>query len=144
MAKDFIEYAHQKADAFHDCCSAPPERERYEVDEGEGDDGMRGSVEAILPLLGDAYLKVYEAVEIIDGSYAHRDVYSYALIVEGQHEHGWERDPINHPEMPVHEHAGDERTRISSDPVTFDEVLDQAWDRLSSREIAPWKDEDEE
>lgn len=65
--------------------------------------------------------------------------YSYALVVDGVHEHGWERDPT-HPEMPIHEHDGGSRTRLPGERVTFAEAVELAWERLSSRELAPWTD----
>lgn len=43
-------------------------------------------------------------------------------------------------EVPVHEHDGDNRTRLPGERVTFAEAVELAWERLSSRELAPWTD----
>lgn len=134
---DVWTYFHQKEAEFRDRCGYVPEDASYEEDEGS--EGQSGAVRARLWLQDDAYLDVYEAVEVVDGSHIHRTTYSYALVVDGVHEHGWERDPT-HPEMPIHEHDGDGRTRLPGERVTFAEAVELAWERLSSRELAPWTD----
>ena len=113
--------------------------EQYE--EEPGSEGKRGTVYALLVLTEDAYLKVFERVEVHQSG-AHREVYSYALIVEGAHYKSWERDPT-HPDEPVHEHDGKERARTPSERISFKEALEQAWEILADRELAPWETEED-
>jgi hypothetical protein len=136
MARDFTEYALQKEQEFRETCSEPPLREEYSEEAGSG--GTRGFVYANLPLSSDAYLKVYEKVVARSGGF-HREVYCYALIIEGAHAEGWERDPT-HPDEPVHAHEGDrnERTRKPFRVVSYQEALEMAWEIVTERERAPW------
>lgn len=136
---DVWTYFLQKEAEFKDRCGAAPEDATYEEELGSG--GMRGKVFAKLILTDDAYLQVYESVVVRQGS-IHREVYSYALIVDGAHAHGWERDPL-HTDAVVHEHAGADRMRQASEPLSFKAVVEAAWEILTERELAPWEDEDE-
>lgn len=122
---------------IRDRCGYLPDDAIFE--ENKGTKGSKGTLRARIWLQDDAYFDLYEVVEIIDESHAHRTIYSYTLIVEGMYEHGWERD-LNHPEMPLHEHDGEGRRRIPSGRVTLAEAVELAWERLSSRELAPWTD----
>ncbi|HVX33854.1 MAG TPA: hypothetical protein VHA80_12000 [Solirubrobacterales bacterium] len=127
-------YFHQKEAEFRERCGHVPDGAVFEADDP---DGQSGALRARFWLENDVYLDVYEGVEIVDGSYVHRRAYSYALIIDGVHEHSWERDPT-HPEMPLHEHHGPERKRFPSDRISFAEAIEQVWELLSSRELAPW------
>jgi hypothetical protein len=128
-------YFNQKETEFRDRCGHVPDEAVFEAD---APDGASGSLRARFWLADDAYLDVYEGIEIIDASHIHRRAYSYVLIIDGVHEHSWERDPT-HPEMPIHEHHGPNRERIPSSRISFADAVEQVWDRLSSRELAPWK-----
>jgi len=100
-------------------------------------DGAAGRVQAFLGLTEDAYMKVHERVVIRDGV-VHREVYSYALVIDEAFVHGWERDPQNHPECPVHEHGPEpRRERRATDPISLPKALERAWDELSLRAEAP-------
>jgi hypothetical protein len=136
---DIWTYFHQKEAEFRERCGRVPDDAAFEEDEGS--EGTSGSVRARIWLADDAYLDVYESVVVVDGNHIHREVYSYALIVNGVHEHGWERDPT-HAEMPLHEHDGRKRTPEASGRISFADALELAWERLSSRAIAPWNDDD--
>lgn len=136
---DIWDYFHQKEAEFKDRCSCPPTDAKYEEDEGS--DGTRGIVRARIWMEDDAYLDVYEAVQVVDGRHIHREVYCYALVVDGVHEHSWERDP-SHPEMPVHEHDGERRRREAAERISFARAHELAWERLTSRAIAPWDEDD--
>jgi hypothetical protein len=134
-AVDIVTCFQQKEAEIRDRCGFVPDDATFEEDDGSG--GKSGAIRARIWLADDAYFDFYEAIEIVDGSHAHRRVYSYALIVDGIHEYGWNRDPI-HPEDPVHEHDGEARDRVPGERITFAEALEIAWERLSSRELAPW------
>jgi len=134
-AVDIATRLQQKEAEIRDRCAYVPDDATFEEDEGS--EGTSGAIRARIWLTRDAYFDVYEAIDIIDESHAHRRVYSYALIVDGVHEYGWNRDAV-HPEEPVHEHDGNERERVAGDRITFAEALEEAWERLTSREIAPW------
>lgn len=135
MAKDFTEYAEQKANEFRETCSSPPLHEEYR--EEAGSEGERGEVFARLPLAKDAYLHVHEKVVSREGGF-HREVYCYALIVEDAHAESWERDPT-HPDEPVHGHAGGGRTRKPAEVLSYRQALEKAWDIVTWRELAPWE-----
>jgi hypothetical protein len=107
-----------------------PERERYDADPNS--DGTEGLVEVILPLTNNAYLKVYELVEVVDRRYIRRFQYAYVLIIDRAHAHSWELDPT-HYEMPVHEHVGPLRVRREAQPVSFKQALLVCWKLVSSR-----------
>jgi len=132
---DIWDYFDRKQREFA-AASAYPDRPPL-FEEEPGSDGTVGRVLAFLGLTEDAYMKVYERVVIRDGV-PHREVYSYSLIVEESFLHGWERDPRNHPECPVHEHGPEpQRERRATEPVTLPQALEQSWDELSLRAEAP-------
>lgn len=134
---DVWTYFQQKETEFRDRCGAVPDDAVFE--EEPGSNGQRGKLFAQLLLGEDAYLQVYESAVVRNGA-IHREVYSYALIVDGAHAHGWERDPL-HTDAVVHEHTGSERVRQPSEPVSFKAVVEAAWDILTERELAPWEEE---
>lgn len=134
MAKDFTEYAMQKADEIRETCSEAPFREEYR--EEAGSNGKRGEILVQIPLGDEVYLHVHEKVVKKLGGF-HREVYCYALIVEGAHSDSWERDPT-HPDEPIHGHEGDGRTRKVCEVVSFKEALEKAWEIVTARELAPW------
>lgn len=101
-------------------------------------DGKRGRVLGYLVFPEqDAYMRVFERV-VVRGNSVHRDRYSYALIIDGVHEYGWERDPSHDPA--VHEHEGSGRTRKASEPCPLKRALKIAWERLSERAEMPSDD----
>ncbi|HWO47586.1 MAG TPA: hypothetical protein VNM41_05945 [Solirubrobacterales bacterium] len=137
-AVDIATCLQQKELEIRDRCGYVPDDATFEEDEGS--EGKSGAIRARIWMTNDAYFDIYEAIEIVDESHAHRRVYSYALIVDFVHEYGWNRDPI-HPEDPVHEHDGDDRERVPAGRITLSEAWEGAWERLTSRELAPWTDD---
>jgi hypothetical protein len=98
--------------------------------------GKRGIVFGALqfPEPDDAVMHVYERV-VVRGNSVHRDRYSYAFVIGGVHEYGWERHKGHPPE--VHEHQGSGREKVASDPVSLKRALTLAWEMISRRAELP-------
>jgi hypothetical protein len=127
-ATDVWEYFQQKETEIRERCGYVPDDAVFEQDAGP--DGQSGVLRVRIWLADDAYLDVYEAVEIIDGSHVHRRACAYALIIDGIHEHGWERDPT-HPEMPLH----DTTERIGKGSPAIESRLPRRWRKPGSGSI---------
>jgi hypothetical protein len=107
-----------------------------------GSDGKRGRVRATFRLAPEAYVEVYERVLVVDGRYTTREAYSYALVIDGAHVRGWERDPA-HDDSPVHEHYGSERQRERhTEPVPLKQALAICWEEVSMHAEAPLEGSD--
>lgn len=136
---DVFEYFLQKEREFAELGLSPAPTSRSETmfAAEEGTDDRRGFVWVKLALDDDAYIQVYEHVAV-ENDHVTRLTYAYALIVDGASVEQWHRDPENHPESPVHEHTGPERTRVpDTEPVTLKEVVERAWAEISLRAEAP-------
>ena len=136
---DIWTYMLQKEREFKEN-SVEPDRPLDEMFRAAPDspDGKRGRVLGNLAFAEqDAYLRVLERV-VVRGNSVHRDRYSYALIIAGLHEYGWERDRTHDPA--VHEHEGSGRTRKPSEAISLKKVLAIAWDRLSAQAEMPSDD----
>jgi hypothetical protein len=105
-----------------------PERERYAATDASR--GAEGRLHVVLRLAENAYLRVYEQIEVIDRRYPRRVAYAYVLVIDGAHAHSWEFDP-SHDAMPVHEHVGPLRLRRKAAPITLEQVLRESWELLS-------------
>jgi hypothetical protein len=139
---DIWEYFLQKEREFSDAGGVPeePPSEIFRADPGSDD--ARGRVRATLRLAGaaDAYVEVYERVLVVDSRYTTREVYSYALVIDGTHVRGWERDPA-HDDSPVHEHYGSERKRERhTQPISLKRALEICWEEVSLHAEAPLED----
>ncbi len=89
----------------------------------------------------EGLLEVWELLEEDASGRVHRLQYSYQLMFRDQLLFRYDRDPDNHPEMPEHKHLPPER-RIASGPVTFREVLDEAYAVVAEREAAAAEEEE--
>ena len=78
----------------------------------------------------DGLLEVWELLEEVANGQVHRLQYSYQLMVRDQFFFRYDRDPANHPDMPEHKHLPPQR-RIASGPVTFRDVLEEAYSNLA-------------
>ncbi|MCC6224154.1 MAG: hypothetical protein IT201_11775 [Thermoleophilia bacterium] len=74
----------------------------------------------------EGVLEVWELLEEHADGAVHRVQYSYQLMVRDRFLFRYDRDPDNHPEMPEHKHLPPDR-RVASGPVTFREVLGEAY-----------------
>jgi Family of unknown function (DUF6516) len=90
-------------------------------------DGQGGLIDAILHLDENAFIHVFERVELVDGR-PHRLRYSYYLIVDGAERRGYDRDPTHEPAE--HRH-GEGHEMEPWEAVSFDEVAEEFWDILS-------------
>lgn len=132
---DIFDYFMQKEREFADAGAIPdgPLEKVFRADESSD---QRGMVFAKLGLTEDAYLAVYERV-IVRGKFITREAYSYALIIDGDHVLGWERDPT-HKDSPVHEHDGTARKRKrGTKPIALKRALEISWAEVSLRAEAP-------
>ena len=84
-------------------------------------------------------MEVYERVLVVN-THVTREVYSYALVIDGAHVRGWERDPV-HTDSPVHEHHGSERQRERhTQPISLKRALEICWEEVSLYAEAPLGD----
>jgi hypothetical protein len=100
--------------------------------EEEGSDGRRGRVFGNLILMGEpfqAYLRVSERVTVV-GQNIRRLDYAYFLIADDDEIWGYERDPSHRPAE--HGHIAGHK-RVEADRVTFDQVVELAWDYVTER-----------
>jgi hypothetical protein len=98
-------------------------------------DGRVGRVEGNITLRADpgldAYLKVFERIELRDDRFEIVK-YSYYLIANETERWGRDYDPSKHPEQPIHGHVGEDHVRVPSERITLRDALDLAWDEVSS------------
>ena len=109
--------------------SAHPDRP-FPFEEEAGSNGQRGEIFCNLHLTDDAYLRVFERVEV-RGSGIARKTYAYSLIIDGAHAHGWAREPDHEPA--VHEHLGPDRQRQAAEPIGLAACIDLAWEMASEQ-----------
>jgi len=93
-----------------------------------GSDENMGRIFGRLVISERAYLSVSERVVIGDGR-AYREEYSYYLIVDDEEVFGRDRDLTHVP--PEHGHEGEGHEWIETGPVSFQEVIDLAWERVT-------------
>ena len=84
-----------------------------------------------LGLTERAFLRISEVV-VVQNSHVHREEYAYYLIVDGEEFWGYERDLSHDPA--VHRHVGPGHDRHPAERVTFQEVVDLAWEEVSKLE----------
>jgi hypothetical protein len=125
---DVWEYFFQKQREWAEH-SAHPDRP-YPFEEEAGSGGQRGRVFCNLTLTDEAYLRVYERVEV-RGNAIHRETYAYSLIIDGAHAHAWHREPDHDPA--VHEHEGSDRTRKPAESIPLCDCIDLAWEMASEQ-----------
>jgi uncharacterized protein DUF6516 len=95
-------------------------------------DGQGGLVDGLLHLDEDAFIHVFERVELRGGR-PHRIRYSYYLIVDAAERRGYDRDPTHDP--PEHRH-GEVHEMEPWQTVSFDEAAEDFWDILSQIRVA--------
>lgn len=81
-------------------------------------------------------LSVFENVVIDEGGSPHRAKYGYHCEHGGQFLFRYDRDPVQHPEMPEHKHLPPDERRITADRVTLQDVVDELWPMVVEREQA--------
>lgn len=74
-------------------------------------------------------LDIFEVVKRSADGGAERFRYRYRCWLTGGPVFRHERDPVGHPEMPVHKHLHN-GTRVSCDEVSLDWILDNFWDEV--------------
>lgn len=125
---DVWEYFEQKRAEWRGKGVEPDKDNPFEVEAGS--DGQRGRVFCNLHLNDDSYLAVYERV-VVKGTGITRLIYAYSLIIDGAHAHGWAREPGH--DLEVHEHEGEERTRLAAKPIALCDCIDLAWEIASEQ-----------
>ena len=99
-----------------------------------GSDDRRGRIFGRYILTETAYLAVHEVVEVVDDSHIHRIEYAYYLIINGFEIWGYERDPNHEAEgLLDHMHTEEHGQRLPSEPVSFKQAAEMAWDEITRR-----------
>lgn len=78
----------------------------------------------------DLELKVFEVLRKTQRDTAHREKYCYRCRLDQQLVFRYERDPLQHPEMPDHKHLSD-GTRIPCE-ISVQKVLGGFWDEVAA------------
>lgn len=81
-------------------------------------------------------LSVYEVIVIGEDGAPRRAKYGYHCEHGSQFLFRYDRDPIQHPEMPEHKHLPPEERRIVADRVTLQDVVDELWPMVVERDQA--------
>jgi hypothetical protein len=126
---DVWSYFAQKEKEFEELSLAPDRPVPQLFGEERGSNGQRGRIFGNLFLTDWAFLTVSELV-IVEDDHVHRLEYAYFLIVDGEEVWGYERDPSHDP--PVHRHSGPDHVRDDAEPVAFKDVVEEAWEVVSS------------
>lgn len=82
------------------------------------------------------HLSVFEVVVLGEDGAAHRAKYGYHCEHGGQFLFRYDRDPVQHPEMPEHKHLPPEERRIAADRVTLQDVVEELWPIVVERDQA--------
>jgi hypothetical protein len=96
----------------------------------EASDGQRGRVWGRIGFTERTFLQVSERVVVV-GSGIHREEYAYYLIIDGAEVWAYERDPSH--EIAVHKHDREHKSE-ACEPVSFQRVLDLAWETVSDED----------
>jgi Family of unknown function (DUF6516) len=96
-------------------------------------------INALLRFGDDATLSVFEVVVADEDGCAHRRKYSYTGAFPDRLLLRYDRDPINHPDMPEHRHVGDRREKWGR--VTLADVSEEMWDHVRQRAEADVPDQ---
>ncbi|HEX5174598.1 MAG TPA: hypothetical protein VFV91_10705 [Gaiellaceae bacterium] len=94
-----------------------------------GSNDLRGRIFDAYHLMGGVFLHVHEVV-VVEGNHVHREEYGYFLVIDGEEIWGEERDPTHDPA--VHRHSTG-HVREDSEPISFKEAAERAWDEVSRR-----------
>ncbi len=90
-------------------------------------------INATLRFGEDAFLSVFEVIVADEQGYAHRRKYSYTGVFPDRILLRYDRDPINHPDMPEHRHLAPDR-REPWKRVTLADLADEMWDHIRQRD----------
>jgi Family of unknown function (DUF6516) len=81
-----------------------------------------------------AQLRVWEVVVFSDDGQPHRRKYTYQLHYDGEFVVRYDRDPMQHPNMPEHKHVGVNRRRIKCGRTTLTEAVEELYEVVRDRE----------
>jgi hypothetical protein len=90
-------------------------------------------INATLRFGEDAFLSVFEVIEADTNGYAHRRKYSYTGGFSDRVLLRYDRDPVNHPDMPEHRHVPPDNRREKWARVTLADVSEEMWDHVRQR-----------
>jgi hypothetical protein len=121
------EYSHARGEDFHACGGAVTSHVTEDI---ANRTRLLIGATIVLATEQEAILEIDEVVVARAGG-EHRFRYAYRFLFEGRMIFGYDRDPVNHPEMPEHKHIGDRR--IPSGAVSFRDFVDEVWDWIEER-----------
>lgn len=79
-------------------------------------------------------LSIYELVELDEHLRPHRRKYSYHCQHRDEMLFRYDRDPVQHPEMPEHKHVPPDDRRVMAGRVTLQDVVDELWPIIAVRD----------
>jgi hypothetical protein len=88
-------------------------------------------------------LTAFELVVLTRDGTPHRAKYAYHCMYDGQFLFSYDRDSVQHPEMPEHKHLSGDR-RIAAGRVTLQDVADEFWPMVVERDEERRRIEDDE
>jgi hypothetical protein len=93
-------------------------------------------INATLRFGDEALLSVFEVVVADEDGCAHRRKYSYTGVFPDRMLLRYDRDPVNHADMPEHRHHVSTDRREPWPRVTLADLADEMWDHVRQRDEA--------